>query len=146
MEKAKRGLKDMSIVILIFAIFDFIKAVVDIFLIEFNPETLPEGATEGVILAARIILCVIGFIVLAPQLYVGIKGIKLSNAPKSGKAHIVWATILAVLAILAVISPIQELINKGDVIGNVNTIANTVLEACIYVLYIGYAKELNKAA
>lgn len=146
MEKARRGIKDVSVLILIFAVLSFIDAIVNVFIQDINLAILPEGITTELVLAAKITICVIGFIVLVPQVYVGVKGFKISENPDYSKAHIVWAIILAVLSILGIISPISNIIKNADLIDNLFALADAVIEAIAYILYVLYAKQIIKEA
>jgi hypothetical protein len=91
-------------------------------------------------------VCVVGFILLLPQTYVGIKGMKISNKPGSSKAHIVWAVILAALSVIGIFSPVSELIRGVDVSGNVLAVVDMALDVIIYIEYINYANKVMKAA
>ena len=96
-------------------------------------------------MTATIILCVVSAILLIPQLYVGIKGIKISNNPDSSKGHIVWAIIFGVISVAGIFSPISSLTQSGDVVGDVIELANRVLDVIIYFAYARYAIKVSKS-
>ena len=146
MEKARRGIKEMSSLILIFAVLSFIDAIVNVFLQDINLPLLPEGTTPGLILAAKITICVMGLIILVPQVYIGVKGFKVSENPDSSKAHIVWAIILAVLSIIGIISSVSNIIKNANLIDNLLVLADAIIEAIAYILFALYAKQINKEA
>ena len=146
MEKNKKNLKVMSILILALAVYSFARLVLSVFTIDFNPENLAEGVSSSLLLVGQIFVCVVGFILLLPQTYVGIKGIKVSNKPDSSKAHIVWAVILAVLSVIGIFSPVSELIQGVDVVGNVLAAVDMALDVIIYIEYINFANKVMKAA
>jgi uncharacterized membrane protein len=146
MEKNKKNLKVMSILILALAVYSFARLVLSVFTIDFNPENLAEGVSSSLLLVGQIFVCVVGFILLLPQTYVGIKGIKISNKPDSSKAHIVWAVILAALSVIGIFSPVSELIRGVDVSGNVLAVVDMALDVIIYIEYINYANKVMKAA
>ena len=146
MTNTKKNLKLMSIVILALAAFTLIRVALSTFAIDFNMENLPEGATPGLVLAAQIVLCVVSFILLLPQIYVGVKGIKISKKPDTSKGHIVWATILAVLSAICIISPVMNMVQTGDIKGNFAELIDVVTDAAVYFAYVGYAKQILKAA
>jgi uncharacterized membrane protein len=146
MEKNKKNLKVLSILILALAVYSLIRIVLSVFSIDLNPEDLTDGASATLLLVGQIFVCVVSFILLIPQIFVGIKGIKVSNNPDSSKAHIVWAVILTVLSVIGILSPASELIKGVAVLDNLLAVADMVLDAIIYIEYISYAKKLVKAA
>jgi uncharacterized membrane protein len=146
MEKNKKNLKILSILILALAVYSLIRIVLSVFLIDLNPEDLTDGASATHLLIGQIFVCVVSVILLIPQIFVGIKGIKVSNNPDSSKAHIVWAVILTVLSVIGILSPASELIKGVAVLDNLLAVADMALDAIIYIEYINYAKKLVKAA
>jgi uncharacterized membrane protein len=146
MEKNKKNLKILSILILALAVYSLIRIVLSVFSIDLNPEDLTDGASATHLLIGQIFVCVVSVILLIPQIFVGIKGIKVSNNPDSSKAHIVWAVILTVLSVIGILSPASELIKGVAVLDNLLAVADMVLDAIIYIEYINYAKKLVKAA
>lgn len=146
MEKNKKNLKILSILILALAVYSLIRIVLSVFSIDLNPENLTDGASATHLLIGQIFVCVVSVILLIPQIFVGIKGIKVSNNPDSSKAHIVWAVILTVLSVIGILSPASELIKGVAVLDNLLAVADMVLDAIIYIEYINYAKKLVKAA
>jgi uncharacterized membrane protein len=146
MEKNKKNLKVLSILILALAVYSLIRIVLSVFSIDLNPEDLTDGASATLLLIGQIFVCVVSFILLIPQIFVGIKGIKVSNNPDSSKAHIVWAVILTVLSVIGILSPASELIKGVAVLDNLLAVADMALDAIIYIEYINYAKKLVKAA
>lgn len=146
MEKNKKNLKILSILILALAVYSLIRIVLSVFSIDLNPEDLTDGASATHLLIGQIFVCVVSVILLIPQIFVGIKGIKVSNKPDSSKAHIVWAVILTVLSVIGILSPASELIKGVAVLDNLLAVADMVLDAIIYIEYINYAKKLVKAA
>jgi uncharacterized membrane protein len=146
MEKNRKNLKVISILILALAVYSFARLALSVFTIEVNPENLAEGVSSSLLLVGQIFVCVVGFILLLPQIYVGIKGIKVSNKPDSSKAHIVWAVILAALSVIGIFSPVSELIQGVDVVGNVLAAVDMALDVIIYIEYINFANKVMKAA
>ena len=146
MEKNKKNLKVLSILLLVLAVYSFARIVLSVFTIDFDPEDLADGASSSYLLIGQIFVCVVGFILLLPQSFVGIKGIKVSNKPDSSKAHIVWAVILTVLSGIGILSPGSDLVQGVDVVGNVLTVVDMALDVIIYVEYINFANKVMKAA
>ena len=146
MTNARKNLKWMSIVILALAAFTLIRVGLSVFAIDFNAADLAEGATQSIVLATQIGVCVFSFLLLLPQIYVGVKGLKISANPNRANAHIVWAIILAALSVIAVISPVMNMFKTGDFAGEFVELIDAVTDAAVYIAYIGYAKQVQKAA
>ena len=146
MSNARKNLKWLSTVVLALAGLSFIRVIWDAFFTDFNVESLPEGTTAGVVLAAQIMLSVVGCILLLPQIYVGVKGLKIAEKPDHSRAHIVWAIILTVISAIGIISPAANIINAENVFENVVEFIDMATDIAIYVAYIGYAKQVSKAA
>ena len=145
MEQARRNLKITSIIILIFTGLSLVNLVCQIFFGAFKNTEVPEGIPENIILIAQIVLAVITFLFLLPQLYIGLKGLKIAKNPNDSKGHIVWAIILLVLSAIATVSAIFSVINAVNV-STISELANAVLDVCILILYINSAKAVQKAA
>ena len=77
-----------------------------------------------------------------PQLYVGLKGLKMAKYPNSSRGHIIWAMILLVFAVLGSISPIKNLISGTNARENFGTVTTCLVEISIYFEYIRYAKAV----
>ena len=145
MGKTRKSLKELSILILILAAISFVRSVVDALLEGvFHKGEIPEGMTEGLLLASAIIVCILSLVLLLPEIYIGIKGIKIAKNPDSSKAHIVWAIILGVLSAIAIFSPISSLIKGGDILGDVLALINAVVNVIIYFGYAVYARRILK--
>lgn len=117
----------------------------EIFFGELNSAAVPEGAPANTLLIAKIILLAISALLIWPQVYVAIKGIKIAQNPVGRKRHIFWATVLLVLSIIGLISPVFELIKGGAAYQNMGAVLSLLIEACLYFEYVKYAKEIAKA-
>ena len=137
MEKAKNQLKVSSFVILFFVAVPLVNVVLQIF----------SGALNGAGMndIAKIVAIVISVLVLLPEVYIGVKGLKMAKTPDSSKAHIVWAAILMVFMVIALIDPISALANAQNVSNNIASLAKIILEICIYVIFISSANTLRKS-
>lgn len=142
MEKTRKQLKEISVVILILAAFSLIRSVIDVILTDFSQASRLEGVTPSLILATQIFLIVFAFVLMIPEIYVGVKGIKIANASSSSKAPIVWAVILAIFSGVGVISSVSSLIHQGDLVGDLLALANTVVDVLLYITYINHVKKL----
>ena len=142
MENSRKYLRLYSIFILIFAAYTLITLAVEVLFAAFDNVEIPEGAPENVGLIAQIVILSISFILLLPQLYVGLKGLKMAKYPNSSRGHIIWAMILLVFAVLGSISPIKNLISGTNARENFGTVTTCLVEISIYFEYIRYAKAV----
>ena len=146
MSNARKNLKYMSIVILALTVFTLIRVVLDVFSIDLNADTIADGVNAALVLAGQIFVCAFSLILLLPQVYVGVKGLKIAKNPVSSKAHIVWATILAVLSVLGTLSPLSAMVQTGDFANNFVTLLDAATDAAVFIAYIGFAKQVLKEA
>lgn len=148
MTESRKQLKISSIVVLIFAGLAILKSVFELLFIELDTAGMPEGTTETALLITKIVVAALFVLVSIPQIYVGFKGLAIAKNPASykGRAHIVWAIILMVVAALSIISPVIEIVNKVSVYDNVRLVLGSLVEVFVFIEYIKYAKEVSKAA
>jgi hypothetical protein len=142
MEKSRKYLKFMSEIILICLTFSFIRTILEVLLIKVNIDNVPNQF----MLIAKIMLCVIYALLYAPQIYIGVKGIKVANTPDSSKAHIVWAVIFLVFAVFGIISSVSGLIKAEDVTNNIFALVDAAIDLALYVFYVKFAKQVLAAA
>ena len=146
MSNARKNLKYMSIVILALTVFTLIRVLLDVFSLEINADAVADGVTAGLVLFAQIFACAVSLILLLPQVYVGVKGLKIAKTPDSSKAHIVWATILAVISALGILAPLSAMVQNGDFANNFVTLLDAATDAAVFIAYIGFAKQVLKEA
>ena len=138
MEKSRKYLKIYSIVVLVYTLGIILNLVAG--LSELNNATIPAGSPDNIVLITKVILMVVSGILLLPQIFIGLKGIKVANNPDSSKSHIVVATILFVLAIFSTITPISSIIKKEAVGENIRNLLSIAVELYLYFDYIKYAR------
>ena len=138
MEKSRRSLKFMSEIILICLTFSFLRSILEVFLTKVDNDNIP---TQFLIIA-KIMLCVIYAVLYLPQVYIGVKGIKVAKNPDSSKAHIVWAVIFIIFAVFAAISAVSGLIKAEDVTGNIFGLIDAVIDLGLYFFYVKFAKQV----
>ncbi len=146
MEKTKKHLQVSSIVILIFSALALLRTVPAFLFGDLSNTPLPEGAPKVVLLVGRIVLALVTLAFLAPQFYVGVKGLRMAKAPNASKAHIVWAVILLVFGILSLLDPVLSIVALEKVAYNVGVLTSTLIEVIVYFFYIKSAGALRKAA
>ena len=141
-KKAKTGLKFTSECILILLAVSFVRSILEIFLTDVKI----DGVSEGLIIASKIILCVLfAMIIFIPQIYIGVKGIKIAKNPTDSKSHIVWAVIFVIFAFISAISAIVDMVNTGDIAANIFVLIDGVVDIALYLCYIVYAKRVLDA-
>ena len=145
MEQSRKNLKLSAIVVLAWAGATLIGLISELLYGEINSAAIPEGAPDNILLITKIFLVSISLLLLLPQVYVGIKGLRIAKNPNSSKGHIVWAVILLVFAVLGIIDPIVNLAKSGDTFNDIRSLSSIVLEIVIYFEYIKYAREVRKS-
>ena len=142
MEQLKKHLKISSIVVLIFTLGTVFNIIAG--LMELNALNVPEGAPDNTLMITQIILIVVSAILILPQIYIGLKGIKIAKKPNSSKSHIVVAIILFIFTLLSLLSSsftlIEGMSNEG-----IGTLLGIAIEASVYFDYIMAARAVAKA-
>ena len=142
MEQSRKNLKFMSIAMIILALLSLGRVALELIFTDFNVESVPD-ATAVTEFIAVIVLAVVGFILMLPQLFIGLKGMRVANNPDSSKGHITWATILLVISIIALVAYGIQAIKTGEYKENVSAILNMLLDVVLYSTFIKYAKEVK---
>ena len=147
MEQARKHLKLTSFVVLALAVLSLINAVFEIFFGEFNNVPIPEGSPENILLITKIFVLVIALLLTVPQLYIGIKGLRIAKNPNASKsnAHIVWGIILLVITIMSMVSPALDIIKQEAVFENGSSLLSIAVDAMFLYDYVKYAKMISKA-
>jgi uncharacterized membrane protein YhaH (DUF805 family) len=145
MEQTRKNFKTASIVVLIFAGLSLLSVIVGLIFGDFNSVEVPADAPENILLMTKTLLLVVSLIFLLPQVYIGVKGLKIAKTPDKSKGHIVWAVILLVFSVLSLITPVVNMVTQGDIMDNVGTLLGALLEVIVYYEYIKYAREVLKA-
>ena len=145
MENTRKHLKFSSLAILAMAGLTFINIVSELLLGELNGAEIPAGSPDKTLLITKIILMVVSFLFLLPQVYVGIKGLKIAKNPDSSKGHIVWGTILLVIAVIGLLSPIVAIVKQEAVFENASELLSVAVEVAFFYDYVKYARAVAKA-
>ena len=138
MGNAKKNLKFMSDLILIFLTCSFIRTILEVFMTDIKVNNI----SAEFMIVAKIILCLIYVVIFLPQIYVGVKGIKMSKNPDSSKAHIIWAVIFVAFAVFSAVSAVVNMINNKDMTGNIFRLIDAVIDFVLYFFYVKYAKQV----
>ena len=149
MERSRKDLKNFSITVLALAGLSLLNILFQLFLGELSSElnnaTVPEGAPENVAFIARIFILAVSFLLLFPQAYVGIKGLKIAKEPNSAIGHIIWGMILIVLTAAGLISPLVSFLQgNGEAFGNVAELLSIAVDVAVLVGYVKCAMDVRK--
>ena len=144
MKKNRKELKAFSILVLVILAIELIRSIIELCITGIpSASEIPGGATEGMVRASYIIAFVLVFILAIHEIYVGIKGIKIANGAKSGKAHIIWAVILAIIAGLSFISAISGIFSKFSIDGLFDLLGAGI-NLALFAFYYVYACRVAK--
>lgn len=143
MSNSRNHLKEASFLVLLFTAFSFIRMIIQVF-VGFEADPTQVGVSHEIIVVTMIVMFVVGLILLLPQLYVGVKGMKIAKNPISSKGHIVWAVILLVFSAFGIISTVTSIAEQINVVDNVITLVDHALDVIVYCMYIKYANRVLK--
>ena len=143
MEKARKNIKVTAIFIMVLALLKVIASIVNFATkgVEIPESMITPELTRDAVYAIMVVAWVVTLILHLPSFYVGFKGLKVAKNPDNSKAHIIWATILLVFAVISVLSQVGELSKATDML---DAILKIVDEVCIGVLYVFYILEAKK--
>ena len=143
MSISRNHLKEASFLVLLFTAFSFIRMIIQVF-VGFEADPTQVGVSHEIIVVTMIVMFVVGLVLLLPQLYVGVKGMKIAKNPTSSKGHIVWAVILLVFSAFGIIATVSSIVEQVNVVDNVITLVNHALDVIVYCMYIKYANRVLK--
>ena len=144
MEQNRKHLKISSWIILLFAALTFVQLLSELAWGEINHAVIPDGAPENVVDIAKIFISVVTLLCLIPEVYVGIKGLRVAKNPNSSKAHIIVAIVIFVFTLISLVSPVIRFFGGEDTRDNISTVFSLLLNASIYFDYIKYARLVAK--
>lgn len=149
MEQSRKNLKNSSIIVLALAGLSLLNILFELFFGELSGElnnaTVPEGAPENTVLITQIFILVVSVLMLLPQAYIGIKGLKIAKKPNASKGHIVWGIILVVLTAAGLISPLVSFLKgTGEAFGNVSEFLSIAVDVAVLVGYVKFAMDVRK--
>ena len=144
MEQTRKNLKLSSIAVLALAVFSLLQIVSELLYGELNNAVIPEGAPENILPITKIVLFSVALLLTLPNIYIGIKGLRIAKKPNSSKGHIVWAIILLVFAALFLIEQGVGFIHDGFNFENISAFCCIVVEVTVFVEYIRLAIAVRK--
>ena len=145
MEQTRKHLNFSSLAILALAGLSLINIISELLFGELNNAEIPAGSPDQILLITKIILMVVSLVCLLPQVYIGIKGLKIAKNPDSSKGHIVWGIILLTFAIIGMISPLVAVIKQDEVFENASALLSILIEVAFFCDYVKYARAVAKA-
>lgn len=148
MVNLRKNLKIISILILVLVVFSLARMIVDVCKNGFGDiGELPKGVSPEVGEVLVVIVWAIGVLFLLPQVYIGIKGIKLATNPSSvtGRAHLVWAAVMTILSGLSVISCISK-ISQGYTSEKFWSLFDVLLNVLVFCTYYYCARKIATEA
>ena len=139
-----KNLKASSGIVLGLAILSLINILYELFFGELSGElngaAIPDGSPENVILITQVFVAVVSLIMLLPQFYVGIKGLKVAAHPDDSKTHIVWGIILIVFTGIGLLSPLLAFLQgDGDAFANVSEFLSITVDFSVLIAYVKFA-------
>ena len=151
MEQSRKNLRNMSVVVLALAGLSLINILFELFFGELNSElnnaTIPEGSPDNIVSIARIFILVISLVLLLPEVYVGVKGIRIAKNPDDSKGHIIWGIILIAVTAAGLIPPFFAFLQgDGEAFGNVAELCSIAVDVAVLVEYVKYAIDVRKGA
>lgn len=126
------------------AFFTLLQIVSELLYGELNNAVIPEGAPENILPITKIVLFSVALLLTLPNIYIGIKGLRIAKKPNSSKGHIVWAIILLVFASLSLIEQGVGFIHDGFNFENISAFCSIVVEVTVFVEYIRLAIAVRK--
>ena len=150
MEQARKNLKTTSIIVLALAGLSLLNLIFGIFFGDLNTElnnaTIPDGSPDNVILITKIFVLVVSFLMLLPQLYIGLKGLKMAKKPDSSRGHIIWGIILLVFTACGLLSPLSAFLQgDSDAFANVAEFMSIAVDVFVLFEFVKYARAVRKA-
>lgn len=109
----------------------------------FDNTTVPEGSPENMIEITKIFVMVVAAVMVLPQIYVGIKGVRIARDPDSSGGHIFWAVVLFLLSLVRIVASVIDLVNSGGAGEGFSPIIDGIIEAFFYVEFITYARRVR---
>ena len=144
MKETRKKLKNFAVIALALAVLSLINVLIELFFGELNSALnnaiVPDGAPGNIVLIAKVFVLVVSLFIILPQIYIGVKGIRIAKDPDSSISHIVWGIILVIFTASSLISPLLSII-RGDanVLENASQLLSVGVDVFVLVEYVKYA-------
>lgn len=142
MKQSIKHLKFSSLAILALAALTFINIVAELLVGELNKADIPQGSPDNILTITKVFLMIVSLIFILPQVYIGLKGLKVAKNPDSSKSHIIVGTILLILASIGLISPLVAIIKQDSVFANASELLSVAIEVAFFYDFVRSAKAV----
>ena len=145
MEKARNSMKVSAICILVLTLFRLATSIITFITggVQITDDMLALGIEADLLHTILVATWVISLIAYLPNLYLGLKGLKVAKTPDNSKAHIVWAVILLVFNAIALLSALGQLSKSADMTSAVLEAVQMAISVLLYIFYIAEAKKIR---
>jgi hypothetical protein len=103
-----------------------------------------------ILVATKVTVAVFGVLLLllvVADALIGIKGLKVSANPTTDKGYITLAKVFFVLSALAAVFSVGSLFDRGtDIVENILTLANGVIDTIVYGYFVKTAQAVRADA
>lgn len=148
--KNRQKLRDCGLALIIFGILDlfvFVGTVIG----SIVDGTVAKGLANveaDILVAVKLVLILFAVFLgalVATDIFLGIKAIKLSQNPDASKGHIIVAKVFLILSAIATVScAISIFGNSPSVVDSILNVANSILSVAIYTLFVVSAEAVRK--
>lgn len=146
MQKTKSEFKILSMLLLVLAALDAVRIITNLVKNVNAAQQALSGIAPELVKIAVIIAGVVSLALLLPDIFLGVRGIKIANgAEVTGRGHIIWAKVLLVFSIIAAVLAVVDLIGSSDILMSLLSLATAGIDVALYVFYIKYANALRAA-
>ena len=141
----------MSIIVLALAALSLINIIFELFFGELsealNNTAAPAGSPENIVFISQIFILVVSLLLILPQVYIGVKGLKVAKEPDTSRGHIIWGIILIVFTFASLLTPLLAFIQgDGDAFGNVSELCSLAVDVAVLFEYVRNARAVRNAA
>jgi hypothetical protein len=144
MTESKKQLKIASFLVLILAAISTVDIALELCFGKINSVHIPDGAPENTLLIAKIIIGVVSAMILIPQFYVGIKGLRIVKNPTKSKAHIICAIVILGFIAWGLVENVLGIVSQSETGDYVGALLDHILEGIVYIDYVRYARAVAK--
>lgn len=104
-----------------------------------------EADMLGAVKAVLFVTIALMAILVAADLLLGIRALKVSKTPNANKGYIIVAMVFLVLSAISTISHIDTLLNgRAPIVEGILNVVSPALSVCIYVLFIKAAFAVRR--
>ena len=91
------------------------------------------------------IVVILMLLLVAADVLLGIKALKVSKTPNASKGYIIVAIVFLVVSFISAVSQVRVLLTgSAPVVDAILNVANSTLNVCVYALFIKSANAVRK--